>query len=78
MNQKTGTDSTGFEPQKRAHSPLLAAGNASESKKGKLPYGRRFPTACGGELQLYVFVRLSGSISGSFGKELAFKKTNKN
>ena len=39
------------EPQKRAHSPLLAAGLASESKNGKLPYGRRFPAACGGELQ---------------------------
>jgi len=40
------------EPQKRAHSPLLAAGLASESKNSKLPYGRRFPAACGGELQL--------------------------
>ncbi len=41
-----------LEPQKRAHSPLLAAGLASESKNSKLPYGRRFPAACGGELQL--------------------------
>ncbi|MCK4468362.1 MAG: exodeoxyribonuclease V subunit gamma, partial [Desulfobacterales bacterium] len=40
-----------FEPQKRAHSPLLAAGIASESKNSKLHYGRRFPAACGGELQ---------------------------
>jgi hypothetical protein len=40
-----------FEPQKGAHSPLLAAGLASESKNSKLPYGRRFPAACGGELQ---------------------------
>jgi len=39
------------EPQKRAHSPLLAAENASESKNSKLPYGRRFPAACAGELQ---------------------------
>jgi len=45
--------STSFEPQKRAHSPLLAAGLASESKNGKLPYGRRFPAACSGELQLF-------------------------
>ena len=40
-----------FEPQKRAHSPQLAAGLASESKNSKLHYGRRFPAACGGELQ---------------------------
>ena len=31
------------EPQKRAHSPWLAAGLASESQNSKLPYGRRFP-----------------------------------
>lgn len=40
-----------LEPKKRAHPPLLAAGLASESKNSKLPYGRRFPAACGGELQ---------------------------
>ena len=40
-----------FEPQKRAHSPQLAAGLASESENSKLPYGRRFPSACCGELQ---------------------------
>ena len=40
-----------FEPQKRAHSPQLAAGLASESENSKLPYGRRFPAACCGELQ---------------------------
>ncbi|MDO9565783.1 MAG: hypothetical protein Q7J15_03485 [Candidatus Desulfaltia sp.] len=40
------------EPQKRAHSPQLAAGFASESENSKLPYGRRFPAACCGELQL--------------------------
>ncbi|MBU4345541.1 MAG: hydroxymethylbilane synthase [Proteobacteria bacterium] len=44
-----------IEPQKRAHSPLLAAGLASESKNSKLPYGRRFPAACGGELQKNIF-----------------------
>ncbi len=33
------------EPQKRVHSPQLAAGLASESKNSKLPYGRRFPVA---------------------------------
>ncbi|MDI6687385.1 MAG: anthranilate synthase component I family protein [Desulfobacterales bacterium] len=47
-NQKTDR---AVEPQKRAHSPLLAAGLASESKNSKHPYGRRFPAACGGELQ---------------------------
>ncbi len=31
------------EPHKRAHSPLLAAGLASESQSGSVPYGRRFP-----------------------------------
>ena len=41
----------GVEPQKRAHSPLLAAGNTSEYKNSKLPYGRRFHAACGWELQ---------------------------
>jgi hypothetical protein len=40
-----------FEPQKRAHSPQLAAGLASEFENSKLPYGRRFPAACCGELQ---------------------------
>ena len=39
------------EPQKRAHSPLLAAGLGSESQNSKLPYGRRLPAACCGELQ---------------------------
>jgi hypothetical protein len=33
------------EPRKRAHSPL-AAGLASVSENGKLPYGRGFPAAC--------------------------------
>jgi len=49
-----------IEPQQRAHSPWLAAGNASESKFDRipygrceaLPYGRTFPAACGGELQI--------------------------
>lgn len=44
------------EPQKRAHSPLLEAGLASESKNSELPYGRRFPAACGGELQITMEV----------------------
>jgi CBS domain-containing protein len=39
------------EPQKRAHSPQLAAGLASVSKKVSVPYGRRFPVACYRELQ---------------------------
>ena len=50
------------EPQKRAHSPQLveakrrsrpsgAAGLGSESQNSKLPYGRRLPAACCGELQ---------------------------
>ena len=42
------------EPQKRAHSPQLAAGNASESENSKLPYGRRFPAASCGELQIFI------------------------
>ena len=50
-----------FEPQKRAHSPLLAAGLASESKNSKLHYGRcealpsgrTFPATCCRELQKY-------------------------
>jgi hypothetical protein len=40
-----------FEPQKRVHSPQLAAGLASVSENGKLPYGRRFPAACCRDLQ---------------------------
>ena len=48
---------TAIEPQKRAHSPQLAAGLASESENSKLPYGRRFPAACCGELQmLFEFI----------------------
>jgi hypothetical protein len=39
------------EPQKRAYSPQLAAGLASASKKVSVPYGRRSPVACYGELQ---------------------------
>jgi len=50
------------EPRKRAHSPQLdfdelsrvAAGLASVSENGKLPYGRRFPAACCRGLQLWV------------------------
>ena len=40
-----------LEPQKRVYSPRLATGLASESKIDSIPYGRRFPVACGGELQ---------------------------
>ncbi|MBC8199083.1 MAG: tetraacyldisaccharide 4'-kinase [Desulfobacterales bacterium] len=45
-----------IEPQKRAHSPqsakaLWRTGLASESENSKVPYGRRFPAACCGELQ---------------------------
>ena len=43
-----------FEPKQRAHSPLLAAGLASELKIDAIPYGRRFPVACCGELQSSV------------------------
>jgi hypothetical protein len=46
-----------IEPQKRAHSPQLAAGLASESENGKVPYGRRFPAACCGELQILLVCR---------------------
>ena len=51
-----------FEPKQRAHSqpkvpPIsvaggLAAGLASELKTDSIPYGRRFPAACGGKLQI--------------------------
>jgi len=58
MPIKIGHRRTPVEPQKRAHSPLLAAGLASESKNSKLPYGRRFPAACGGELQYLGFKRV--------------------
>ena len=44
-----------IEPQKRAYSPQLATGLASESKDGILPHGRRFPAACCGELQTEDF-----------------------
>jgi len=40
-----------IEPKQRAHSSLLAAGLASELKIDAIPYGRRFPVACCGELQ---------------------------
>jgi hypothetical protein len=35
-------------------SAAQAAGLASESENGQLPYGRRFPAACCGELQTAV------------------------
>jgi hypothetical protein len=37
------TKSKLFEPRKRALTPQEAAGLASVSDNGKLPYGRRFP-----------------------------------
>jgi len=40
-----------LEPKQRAHSSLLAAGSASKLKIDAIPYGRRFPVACCGELQ---------------------------
>jgi hypothetical protein len=43
-----------LEPRKRAHSPQLAAGLASVSENGKLPYGRRFPAACCRDLRSLV------------------------
>ncbi len=44
--------SKAFEPKQRAHSPLLAAGLASELKTDTIPCGRRFLAACSGELQI--------------------------
>ncbi len=43
-----------IEPKQRAHSPLLATGNASELKTDAIPYGRRFPVVCCGELQYRI------------------------
>ncbi|MBW2042638.1 MAG: valine--tRNA ligase [Deltaproteobacteria bacterium] len=40
-----------LEPQQRAHSPQQAAGNASESKIGKIPHGGDSPLLVQGELQ---------------------------
>jgi hypothetical protein len=41
-----------FEPQRRGGPPLLsAAGLASESETDRIPYGRRLPAACCGELK---------------------------
>ncbi|MDP2862866.1 MAG: hypothetical protein Q8N95_08750, partial [Desulfobacterales bacterium] len=40
-----------LEPKQRALSLLLAAGLASELKTDTIPYGRRFPVACCGDLQ---------------------------
>ena len=54
------------EPQKREHSPKLAAGLASESENSKLPYGRRFPADCCVDLQSSKgFEENIHSISGS-------------
>jgi hypothetical protein len=40
-----------LEPRKRVHSPLLAAGLASESENEKLPYGEDSPWLAAGRLQ---------------------------
>jgi hypothetical protein len=58
-----------FEPRKRARSPLLAAGLASESENEKLPYGEDSPWLAAGRLQIvtsygfrfWVLVYKSGS-----------------
>jgi len=42
-----------FEPRKRAHSPLHAAGLASESENEKLPYGEDSPWLAAGRLQFW-------------------------
>jgi len=39
-----------LEPRKRAHSPLLAVGLASESENEKLPYGEDSPWLAAGRL----------------------------
>ena len=52
---------TAIEPQKRALTPQLAAGLASESENSKLPYGRirlRRTAACCGELQKSGYNRI--------------------
>ncbi len=49
-----------LEPQQQAHSPLLAAGLASESEIDQNSYGRRFSTACSGELQIIDFGHFAG------------------
>jgi hypothetical protein len=41
VNQGSHLPASCCEPHKRAHSPLLAAGLASESQSGSVPYGRR-------------------------------------
>jgi hypothetical protein len=58
------------EPQKRAHSPQVlpdasasrAAGLASESENGKLPYGRRFPAAFCGDSSIVEELRKTCSL----------------
>ncbi len=54
-----------IEPRQRAHSPQLAAGSASESKKGKeAPYGRRFPAAWGRDLPKVDLVVIGAGPAG--------------
>jgi hypothetical protein len=47
-----------LEPRKRAQSPPLAAGLASESLYDRMPYGRSFPAACCRELQMLTYCRV--------------------
>ena len=53
------------EPQKRAHSPQLDAGLASESKLDRIPYGRRSIAACCEVLQ-YPLRMISGTRKAIF------------
>jgi hypothetical protein len=46
-----------IEPKQRAHSPLIVAGLASELKTDIIPYGRRFPVVCDGDLQIDIFAK---------------------
>lgn len=64
---------TFLEPQKRAHSPQLAVGLASESENSKLPYGRRFPAACCVELQTDLQKNIFIVKAGELTEEISFK-----
>ena len=54
------------EPKQRAHFSLLAAGLASELTIDAIPYGRRFPVACSGKLQYYLYIESIRSLKASF------------
>jgi hypothetical protein len=51
-----------FELRKRAHSPQLAAGLASVSENGKLPYGRRSLQLAAGIFKSCQFCDSKGSV----------------